>query len=188
MQQTEWSPPALGVAACGVLGLMMATAAVTLVTDAPGRDSRNHCRCRTSVVCNTFVACPTKAGNQRRRSINSRTAAHTPAREGGHQDHPHHRIPADRPKSAAARDRHNRRSAIRPDPMGFGHRPAGRARCADRGRATPAARSPSGDGDRVDHHGLGRPVADGRRQWSRWRRRPSATPGRRPHRRWCASG
>ena len=37
MQQTDWSPPALGVAACGVLGLMMATAAVTLVTDAPGR-------------------------------------------------------------------------------------------------------------------------------------------------------
>ena len=37
MQQTEWSPSALGVAACGVLGLMMATAAVTLVTDAPGR-------------------------------------------------------------------------------------------------------------------------------------------------------
>ena len=37
VQQTEWSPPALGVAACGVLGLMMATAAVTLVTDAPGR-------------------------------------------------------------------------------------------------------------------------------------------------------
>jgi hypothetical protein len=37
VQQTEWSPPALGVAACGVLGLLMATAAVTLVTDAPGR-------------------------------------------------------------------------------------------------------------------------------------------------------
>ena len=37
MQQTEWGPPALGVAACGVIGLMMATAAVTLVTDAPGR-------------------------------------------------------------------------------------------------------------------------------------------------------
>ena len=37
MQQTEWSPPALGVAACGVLGLMMAIGAVTLVTDAPGR-------------------------------------------------------------------------------------------------------------------------------------------------------
>jgi len=36
VQQTEWSPPAFGVAACGVLGLMMATAAVTLVTDAPG--------------------------------------------------------------------------------------------------------------------------------------------------------
>lgn len=37
MQQTEWSPPAFGVAACGVLGLTMATAAVTLITDAPGR-------------------------------------------------------------------------------------------------------------------------------------------------------
>ncbi|WP_123027561.1 PH domain-containing protein [Mycolicibacterium stellerae] len=37
MQQTQWSPPALAVAACGVLGLMMAIGAVTLVTDAPGR-------------------------------------------------------------------------------------------------------------------------------------------------------
>lgn len=37
MQQTEWSPPAAGVAACGVIGLMMAAGAVTLVTDAPGR-------------------------------------------------------------------------------------------------------------------------------------------------------
>lgn len=37
MQQTEWGPPALGIAACGVIGLMMAAGAVTLVTDAPGR-------------------------------------------------------------------------------------------------------------------------------------------------------
>jgi Bacterial PH domain len=37
MQQTEWSPSSFGIAACGVLGLILATAAVTLVTDAPGR-------------------------------------------------------------------------------------------------------------------------------------------------------
>ena len=37
MQQTEWSPPALGIAACGVAGLILAIAAVTLITDAPGR-------------------------------------------------------------------------------------------------------------------------------------------------------
>jgi PH (Pleckstrin Homology) domain-containing protein len=37
VQQTNWSPPAAGVAACGVIGLMMAIGAVTLVTDAPGR-------------------------------------------------------------------------------------------------------------------------------------------------------
>ena len=37
MQQTEWSPSALGVAACAVAGFMMAVGAVTLVTDAPGR-------------------------------------------------------------------------------------------------------------------------------------------------------
>ena len=37
MQQTEWSPPTLGIAACGVVGLILATAAVTLITDAPGR-------------------------------------------------------------------------------------------------------------------------------------------------------
>jgi hypothetical protein len=37
MQQTEWSPSSFGVAACGILGLILATAVVTLITDAPGR-------------------------------------------------------------------------------------------------------------------------------------------------------
>ena len=37
MQQTEWSPSTLGIAGCGVFGLMMAIAAVTVITDAPGR-------------------------------------------------------------------------------------------------------------------------------------------------------
>lgn len=37
MQQTEWSPPALGVAACGIAGLILAIADVTLITDPPGR-------------------------------------------------------------------------------------------------------------------------------------------------------
>ncbi|HEX2286260.1 MAG TPA: PH domain-containing protein [Mycobacterium sp.] len=37
MQQTEWSPSALGIAACGIFGLILAIAAVTLITDAPGR-------------------------------------------------------------------------------------------------------------------------------------------------------
>jgi hypothetical protein len=37
MQQTEWSPSTTGIAACGIFGLMMAAAAVTLITDAPGR-------------------------------------------------------------------------------------------------------------------------------------------------------
>ena len=37
MQQTEWAPPTVGIAACGVFGLLMLTAAVTVVTDVPGR-------------------------------------------------------------------------------------------------------------------------------------------------------
>jgi Bacterial PH domain len=37
MQQTEWSPPPAGIAACGVLGLILAAGAVTLITDPPGR-------------------------------------------------------------------------------------------------------------------------------------------------------
>ena len=37
MQQTQWSPPALGIAACGIAGLILAIGAVTLITDAPGR-------------------------------------------------------------------------------------------------------------------------------------------------------
>ncbi|MGV0791326.1 PH domain-containing protein [Mycolicibacterium sp. XJ1819] len=37
MQQTEWSPAAPGIVACGVLGLILAVAGVTLITDVPGR-------------------------------------------------------------------------------------------------------------------------------------------------------
>lgn len=37
MQQTEWSPPTLGIAACGIFGLILAIGAVTVVTDPPGR-------------------------------------------------------------------------------------------------------------------------------------------------------
>jgi hypothetical protein len=37
MQQTEWSPPSVGIAACGIFGLILAIGAVTLITDAPGR-------------------------------------------------------------------------------------------------------------------------------------------------------
>jgi hypothetical protein len=37
MQQTEWGPPSGGIAACGFFGVLMAIAAVTIVTDAPGR-------------------------------------------------------------------------------------------------------------------------------------------------------
>ena len=37
MQQTEWSPPAVGIAACGVAGLILAIGAVTVITDPPGR-------------------------------------------------------------------------------------------------------------------------------------------------------
>ena len=37
MQQTEWSPPGLGIAACGILGIILAIGAVTLITDPPGR-------------------------------------------------------------------------------------------------------------------------------------------------------
>jgi len=37
MQQTTWGPPAAGIAGCGAVGVLMAIASVTLVTDAPGR-------------------------------------------------------------------------------------------------------------------------------------------------------
>lgn len=37
MQQTEWEPNPVAIAACGLLGVLMAIAAVTLVTDVPGR-------------------------------------------------------------------------------------------------------------------------------------------------------
>ncbi|GAC1408687.1 MAG: PH domain-containing protein [Mycobacterium sp.] len=37
MQQTEWSPTPLGIAACGIFGLILAIGAVTLITDVPGR-------------------------------------------------------------------------------------------------------------------------------------------------------
>jgi hypothetical protein len=37
VQQTEWSPSTLGIAACGIAGLILAIADVTLITDPPGR-------------------------------------------------------------------------------------------------------------------------------------------------------
>jgi hypothetical protein len=37
MQQTQWSPSTLGIAACGIFGLVLAIGAVTLITDPPGR-------------------------------------------------------------------------------------------------------------------------------------------------------
>ena len=37
MQQTHWEPRATGIAGCGVVGIVMATACVTVVTDPPGR-------------------------------------------------------------------------------------------------------------------------------------------------------
>ena len=37
MQQTEWGPPAGGVIAAGVCGIVLAIGAVTLITDPPGR-------------------------------------------------------------------------------------------------------------------------------------------------------
>jgi hypothetical protein len=37
MQQTQWEPRLAGIAGCGVGGLFMAIAAVTVVTDPPGR-------------------------------------------------------------------------------------------------------------------------------------------------------
>jgi Bacterial PH domain len=37
MQQTQWSPRTTGIAGCGLAGVLMAIACVTLVTDPPGR-------------------------------------------------------------------------------------------------------------------------------------------------------
>jgi hypothetical protein len=37
MQQTEWGPNPVAIAACGLLGIVMCVSSVTLVTDAPGR-------------------------------------------------------------------------------------------------------------------------------------------------------
>src|ERR1700761_7051851 len=36
-QQTQWEPHAAGIAGCGVAGVLMAIAGVTVVTDPPGR-------------------------------------------------------------------------------------------------------------------------------------------------------
>jgi PH (Pleckstrin Homology) domain-containing protein len=37
VQQTEWGPNPVAIAACGLLGIVMCVSAVTLVTDTPGR-------------------------------------------------------------------------------------------------------------------------------------------------------
>ncbi|ULE34749.1 PH domain-containing protein [Mycobacterium sp. IDR2000157661] len=37
MQQTEWSPPTVGIVVAGIAGILLGVGAVTLITDAPGR-------------------------------------------------------------------------------------------------------------------------------------------------------
>ncbi|WP_029104849.1 PH domain-containing protein [Mycobacterium sp. 360MFTsu5.1] len=37
MEQTQWSPPTAGIAACGTFGVVLAAVALTSVTDLPGR-------------------------------------------------------------------------------------------------------------------------------------------------------
>ncbi len=37
MQQTEWAPRPAGIAGCAAVGIVMAIASVTIVTDPPGR-------------------------------------------------------------------------------------------------------------------------------------------------------
>jgi len=37
VQQTSWQPPAAGIAALGIAGILLAVTCVTAVTDAPGR-------------------------------------------------------------------------------------------------------------------------------------------------------
>lgn len=37
MQQTQWAPSSAGIAGCGIVGVVMAIASVTVVTDPPGR-------------------------------------------------------------------------------------------------------------------------------------------------------
>ena len=37
VQQTEWGPNPVAIAGCGLLGIVLSVASVTLVTDAPGR-------------------------------------------------------------------------------------------------------------------------------------------------------
>ncbi|MUL75950.1 PH domain-containing protein [Mycolicibacterium sp. CBMA 226] len=37
MEQTQWSPPGAGIAACGVFGVVLAAVALSSVTDQPGR-------------------------------------------------------------------------------------------------------------------------------------------------------
>jgi hypothetical protein len=37
VQQTQWAPSPVGIAACGVAGMVLAISTVTVVTDPPGR-------------------------------------------------------------------------------------------------------------------------------------------------------
>ena len=201
MQQTQWSPSTPGIAACAVLGLVMAAGAVTVVTDAPGRILGRHCRGRTLRVCKHVVAGTSEAGNHPDGLRGARVVdTHVAAARTTSPKHPHHGVSPHRAQGAAARDRHHRRRPIAGvHPMGSGHQSARRARRPDRRglrRLNRAARPRSTgplagalrDRDRLDHDGFGRPVAAIGRASRRWRRRPSATPRRRPRRRSCACG
>ena len=135
----------------------MATAAVTLVTDAPGRVLAIIAAAGLSRL-QPFLACTAKAGNQRRRSINSRLVTRTRAAT---RDIKIIRITEFRRIARKVRllevDTVDDRLLVftrwdlGTDPLEVSTR-----------LLLPASRPPlapsSGDGDRLDHHRLGRPV------------------------------
>ena len=171
MQQTEWAPHPAGIAGCGVGGVLMAIAAVTLVTDPPGRviagiaavglivfaGASWRARPKLAITTDGLVVRGWLRTQLLRRDVIEIIRII--------------RVPSARPQSAPTGNRNRQRGTAHPVPLGPGRRPVGRAGRPHRGglrrlsiasAALAAARVrivPSGDGDRLDGDRVGRPVA-----------------------------
>ena len=174
MQQTEWAPHPAGIAGCGVGGVLMAIAAVTLVTDPPGRVIAGIAAVGLIVFAGaSWRARPKLAITTDGLVVRGWLRTQLFRRDAIEII----RISEFRRHARRVRllgDRNRQRGTAHPVPLGPGHRPVGRTGRPHRGRVTPAlgrarqlrfgpSRVPhhlgSGDSDRLDGDRVGRPVA-----------------------------
>jgi len=127
VQQTTWEPPAAGIAGCGAIGVLMAIASVTLVTDTPGA-LLTGIAALGLILLRRFVARASEAGNYPRGPGAAGLVPDATIATTRHQDHPDRRVPPLWPQGSVTRGGNGQRGAGDLLPLGPGYRSIGRAR------------------------------------------------------------